>query len=290
MKLIQNPKSKIPNRPGYAEALEAARFLERRSPVRPRVGIILGSGLGDVARRVRGAKRIPYESVPNFPRPAVSGHAGAIRMGRWGEVPVAALEGRSHLYEGYAAAEVAFPTRVLALGGVKILALTCAAGGIAPQARPGWLMVFSDHLNFQGANPLPGPHDDRWGARFVDLSGAYDGGLRRLAKRAAAKSKVKCFEGVYAAVLGPNYETPAEIRALRRLGADAVGMSTLPEVLAARQMGVRVMAVAVISNRAAGLGRGSLSHEEVLEVSRKAAQDLARFFDALLPMIDNFEV
>jgi purine-nucleoside phosphorylase len=163
--------------------------------------------------------------------------------------------------------------------------LTCAAGGIAPQARPGHIMIISDHLNFQAANPLAGPHDGRWGVRFPDMSSAYDRELRWRARRAAGRARLKCSEGVYAAVLGPSYETPAEIRALKRLGAAAVGMSTVPEVLAARQSGLPVLALAVITNRAAGLGRRPLSHEEVLEVGKRAARNLSRLFDALLPTI-----
>lgn len=197
-------------------------------------------------------------------------------------MPVAVLEGRMHLYEGYTPAEVAFPTRVLALAGIETLIATCAAGGISPGATPGSFMVFSDHLNFQGANPLAGPHDARWGERFVDLSEAYDADLRRQVLLAGRSCRLKCSEGVYAALPGPNYETPAEIRALRRLGADAVGMSTVPEVLAARQANLRVAAIAVISNRAAGLSRTRLSHAEVLRGGKEAAQNLARLLDALL--------
>jgi purine-nucleoside phosphorylase len=188
-----------------------------------------------------------------------------------------------HLYEGYAPAEVVSPTRVLVLAGIEILVVTCAAGGIAPQATPGSFMLLSDHLNFQGVNPLAGHYDSRWGQRFVDLSQAYDPELRRRATKAARAIRVKCFEGVYAALLGPNYETPAEIRALKRLGAGAVGMSTVPEVMAARQMGVRVLTVATISNRAAGLSRRPLSHQEVLDAGTKSAKDLVRLFDALMP-------
>ncbi len=249
------------------------------------MGIILGSGLADVVRRVRKAKRIPYQSIPYFPQPTVQGHAGALHLGFWEEVPVAVLAGRVHLYEGYAPAEVAFPTRVLALAGIKFLLVTCAAGGIAQRATSGSFMIFSDHLNLQGHNPLAGFHDPRWGSRFVDLTHAYDCELRREACRAAAALRLKCLEGVYAALLGPNYETAAEIYALKRLGADAVGMSTVPEVIAARQLGVRVLAVATITNRAVGLIQQPVSHEEVLEVGRKAAADLARLFDELLPKI-----
>jgi purine-nucleoside phosphorylase len=192
------------------------------------------------------------------------------------------LEGRVHLYEGFAPAEVVFPVRVLGLTGVKVVLLTCAAGGISPRAVPGSFMLFSDHLNLQGVNPLTGSHDARWGPRFVDMSESYDPELRHQARRAAARLRLKCFEGVYAALLGPTYETPAEIQALRRLGADAVGMSTVPEVLAARQLGMRVLALASITNRAAGLSRRPLSHEEVLEAGKRAGRHLARLLDALI--------
>ncbi len=232
---------------------------------------------------LRESDEIPYRKIPHFPRPSVAGHAGVLHVGKWGNVSVAVLEGRMHLYEGYSPAQVVFPTRVLALAGVTTLILTCAAGGIAPSAAPGTFMVFRDHLNYQGSNPLAGPHDARWGERFVDLSEAYDPEMRAAARRAARALGVKCFEGVYVALLGPSYETPAEIRALRSLGADAVGMSTVPEAIAARQAGLRVLAIATISNRAAGLSRGHLSHREVLSVGKKAGRDLARLLERLLP-------
>src|SRR5579863_1971488 len=257
---------------GYDQAREAARYLESRWRARPRVAIVLGSGLGEVVERVKDAEVVPYGSIPFFPRlgASVEGHAGELRLGRWGRTPVVILSGRMHLYEGYSPAEVVFPVRVAALAGVETLIVTCAAGGIAPRATPGSFMLFSDHLNFQGQNPLAGLHDSRWGQRFVDLSEPYDPELRRAAKQAAVAAgrrhdRLSCWEGVYAALLGPSYETPAEIRFLKRAGAGAVGMSTVPEVIAARQLGVRVLAIATITNRAAGLARGRLSHQEVLE-------------------------
>ena len=292
---IENPKSKIQNEPGYAEAMKAARYLRARCRLRPRVGIILGSGLGKAVRPIRSARIISYRSIPHFPpsRTRVEGHAGELHLGLWNTVPVAVLAGRLHLYEGYSPAEVVFPVRLLGLAGVKMLIVTCAAGGIARQAAPGSFMIFSDHLNWQGQNPLAGPHDPRWGARFIDLSQAYDPELLRAAKRAAAGlsrqsggDQFTCFEGVYAAVLGPSYDTPAEVRALKRAGADAVGMSTVPEVLAARQLGLRVLAIATITNRAAGLSPRPLSHEEVLAVGKRASEGLARLLDALLPRVE----
>ena len=276
--------------PGFREAQEAMRFLKQRWLAPPRVGIVLGSGLGEVVSGLRDAKRIASKSIPHFPQPTVHGHAGRLYFGRWGKVPVAILRGRVHLYEGYSPAEVVFPVRVLALAGVKTLVLTCAAGGISTPATPGSFMVFSDHLNLQGLNPLVGTHDERWGPRFPDMTQAYDAELRRLALRAARGQRRKCFEGVYAAVLGPNYETSAEIRALKRLGADAVGMSTVPEVIAARQMGLRVLAIATITNRAAGLARRPLAHEKVLAVRMSTARNLARLLEAILPPIARGQV
>jgi purine-nucleoside phosphorylase len=271
--------------PSYPEAVRAVKYLAARWPAAPRVGIVLGSGLGEVLPGLRSARKIPWTSIPGFPRPSVAGHGGALHLGFWGDVPVAVLAGRVHLYEGYRPEEVVFPARVLALAGIRYFIATCAAGGIAPRATPGSLMLFSDHLNFQGANPLAGVHDQRWGERFVDMARAYDPSLRLHALKAARLLRLKCFEGIYAALLGPSYETPAEIRALRTLGADAVGMSTVPEVIAVHQMGVRALAVAVITNRAAGLSPELLSHEEVLETGQAASRDLARLINAALPAL-----
>lgn len=268
---------------GYEQGLRAARYLRRRAGEFARVGIVLGSGLGALAKQVGDATVIPYRLIPHFPRPAVKGHTGKLHLGHWKNLPVAVLEGRVHLYEGCTSAEGVFPVRALALAGVEVLILTCAAGGIAPRATPGSLMVFSDHLNLQSSNPLAGADEVRWGEKFLDLTEAYDARLRRAACKAAKALHLRCFEGVYAAVPGPNYETPAEIRALKRLGADAVGMSAVPEVIAARQMKMRVLAIAAITNRAAGLAKGPFSHEDVLEAGRTVSQDLARLLDWVLP-------
>ena len=271
--------------PGYAEAQKALRYIKSQTSLRPRVGLILGSGLGDVVRSLEGDTLIPYHSIPHFPRSTVVGHAGELHLGAWKGVPVAILAGRMHLYEGFAPAEVVFPTRVLALAGIEILVVTCAAGGIAPQATPGSFMLLSDHLNLQGQNPLVGVHDTRWGERFIDMSAPYDPDLRHKASNVARERKLKCSEGVYAALLGPSFETPAEIRALKQWGAGAVGMSTVPEVIAARQMKIRVLGVATITNRAAGLSAQPLSHHEVLEMGKTTSQNLIRFLDALLPRL-----
>ncbi len=268
---------------GYSQALRAACYLKERLPQFPRVGIVLGSGLGALVSHLSDPVSIPYSRIPHFPRTAVEGHAGRLHLGRWKDLPVAMLAGRVHLYEGYAPAEVVFPVRVLGLAGVQTVILTCAAGGIAPAADVGRLMVFSDHLNFIGSSPLAGPHDKRWGEQFVDMSQAYDTRLRRAAMKAAGSLALKCFEGVYAAMPGPQYETPAEIRALKRLGADAVGMSTVPEVIASRQLNMHVLAIALISNRAAGLARQPLRHGEVLAAGMRGSEDLARLLDRILP-------
>jgi purine-nucleoside phosphorylase len=270
---------------GYEQGLQAARYLRRRAGEFPRVGIVLGSGLGALAGQVSNATVIPYRLIPHFPRPAVKGHTGKLHLGRWKKLPVAVLEGRVHLYEGCTPAEVVFPVRALAVAGVEVLILTCAAGGIAPRATPGSLMVFSDHLNLQGSSPLAGADDVRWGEKFLDLTEAYDARLRRAAGKAAGALRLRCFAGVYAAAPGPNYETPAEIRMLKRLGADAVGMSTVPEVIAARQMKMRVLAIAAITNRAAGLAEKPFSHEDVLEAGRAVSRDLARLLDRALPSL-----
>jgi purine-nucleoside phosphorylase len=268
---------------GYAQALRAAHFLKRRAKPFPQVGLVLGSGLDTLSSRLVGKVAIPYARIPHFPRPSVEGHTGVLHLGCWKELPVVVLAGRVHLYEGHSPAEVVFAVRALGLAGVRTLILTCAAGGIAAAAAAGSLMVFSDHVNLQSSSPLSGPHDRRWGERFVDMSRAYDQGLRRAALKAARALRLECSEGVYAGLPGPQYETPAEIRALKRLGADAVGFSTVPEVIAARQLNMRVLAIALITNRAAGLARRPLRHDEVLAAGRRGADGLARLLHRVLP-------
>jgi len=266
----------------YDRALAAARYITAKGGLAPRLGMILGSGLGEVVERLENPRRLPYASIPHFPRSTVVGHAGELAIGHWRGVPAAMLCGRMHLYEGYTPSEVVLPARALALAGIEYLFVSCAAGGIGARCVPGSLMIFSDHLNYQGVNPLVGPEDARLGPRFIDMSEAYDRELRTLARRAGRKLRLKCSEGVYAGLLGPSFETPAEIRALQRLGAHAVGMSTVLEVIAARQRGVRVLAVASITNRAAGLAREHLSHQEVLESGRQGARNLATLFDEVV--------
>jgi purine-nucleoside phosphorylase len=254
----------------------AAAFAAERLRERPRVGVVLGSGLGGFADELAGITRLPYADIPAMPRSQVIGHAGNLCVGNVGGVPVACLQGRAHVYEGNSQSQAVFGVRVLAALGCRMVLLTNAAGGIHPTFEPGDLMLITDHLNLMGDNPLRGPSYGE-GPRFPDLSQAYDVALQGFARDAARASGVTLREGVYAALLGPSYETPAEIRMLRTLGADAVGMSTVPEVIALRQLGVRVGAMSCITNLAAGLSAQLLDHSEVEATagrSRKAFTDV----------------
>ncbi|MEM7677195.1 MAG: purine-nucleoside phosphorylase [Myxococcota bacterium] len=247
-----------------AEQLDAAVApIRARTSVRPRVGLVLGSGLGSVVSAVSEPVRVPYQEIPNFPTATVQGHAGELIVGTMADVPVAVLSGRVHLYEGYSAAQAVFPVRVLGHLGVDAVIVTNASGGIRADFRPEDVMVIRDHINLTGTNPLVGPNPQALGVRFPDMSAAYDFELAKIAHRAAASQELWLKDGVYAGVLGPSFETPAEIRMLRTLGADAVGMSTVLEVIALRHMGVRVLGLSCITNAAAGLSASALSHEEV---------------------------
>jgi purine-nucleoside phosphorylase len=261
----------------YEHLKETAEAVSARSGgQRPRVGIILGSGLSRFAEELKAKVAIPYGELPHFPTSSVAGHPGRLVLGNVGFVPVAVLQGRVHGYEGYAPWQVAYPARVLCALGIERLLVTNAAGGIAPHLHPGALMAISDHINFSGFNALTGPHDGRLGPRFVDLSRAYHPELLALLHQAASRAQVPLQQGVYAMLSGPSYETPAEIRALRVLGADAVGMSTVPEVVAAAQMGVKVAGISCIANLAAGIAPKPLSHAEVSEVAERAAPAFSR--------------
>lgn len=256
----------------------AAAAIRGRFPAFPRVAVVLGSGLGDVLKT--GGASLPYSEIPHFPKPRVAGHHGVLEVGE-----VAVFRGRCHYYEGHPMEAVVRPVRAMARLGVETLIVTNAAGSVHAALRPGELMLIEDHINLLGANPLRGDNFDGLGPRFPDLSAAYDPGLRRAAAAAAREAKVRLRRGVYAAVGGPSYETPAEIRMLRRAGADAVGMSTVPEVIAARHAGVRVAAISCITNLAAGLSKEPLTHEEVLETTRRAAGGLDRLLRALIRRI-----
>lgn len=250
----------------------------------PEVALVLGSGLAGAVRLLDGPEAVPVADVPHLPTPSVSGHPGRLVFGRIGPVQVGILQGRLHTYEGWTAAETAFPVRLLITLGARVVVLTNASGGVREGLAAGDWMVITDHLNLSGKNPLEGPNDPRVGPRFPDLSRAYDPQLRVLLLRAAAGAGVPVHEGVYAMMAGPSYETPAEIRMLRVLGADAVGMSTVPEVIAAVHMGARVACLSCVTNAAAGLG-GALSHAEVEATARGAEESGVRILRAFLGML-----
>jgi purine-nucleoside phosphorylase len=248
--------------------------LEKRNIRRPRVGVVLGSGLGDFANELAHVDKIPYSELPHMPLARVPGHAGNLCFGQIGAVDVVCLQGRVHLYEGHDVHAVVHGVRTMARLGVRVVLLTNAAGGLDPTWSPGDLMVVTDHLNLMATSPLVGPNDERFGPRFPDMTQAYDRDVRSKLFQVAKQTGLALREGVYAGLLGPSYETPAEIRMLRVLGADAVGMSTVPEVLALRHLGVAVGALSCISNLAAGLSPTPLSHREVEQVARSRRADL----------------
>jgi len=263
----------------------ALEYLSSRLKLRPRVAVVLGSGLGDFANELDNAVEIPYAEVPNWPLSTAVSHASKLVVGTLAGQPLTLMAGRNHLYEGYSPAQVTFGVRVLAKLGIRALVLTNAAGGINLAYNKGALVLIRDHINLQGSNPLVGPNDDAVGPRFPDMTEAYDAGFRAIAREIAPDM----LEGVYAAVLGPSYETPAEIRYLRAIGADLVGMSTVPEVIVARHMGVRVLAISCVTNMAAGVSPEKLSHEEVLEVGRQVREKFVRFLRAVLPRLEGDE-
>jgi xanthosine phosphorylase len=254
---------------------EAAQVLTERAGAAPRVGVVLGSGLGHVANAVEHATAIPYADLPGFPQPGVEGHAGRAVAGSIGGVPVVAFQGRAHLYEGVDLDELRTPVRALKAAGAEILVLTNAAGSLRADLGPGSLMLIEDHINLTGTNVLVGPNEDELGPRFPTLRDAYDPELRADARKAAREIGVQLTEGVYLAVSGPSFETPAEIRAFHTLGADAVGMSTVHETTVARHCGLRVSAISAITNYAEGMSDRPVSHEQTLSDAAKAADDLA---------------
>jgi purine-nucleoside phosphorylase len=253
----------------------AAARLKKISPLRPALAIVLGSGFHHALTELRVAKKISYAKIPGFPKPTVSGHAGELYLGHLGKTPVLVLSGRAHFYEGHEMERVTFATRTLAAFGIKDLLLTNAAGGLNKNFRAGDFMILTDHINFMGTNPLRGAAIPGL-PRFVDLTETYDKKLRGLLFRAGKISKIKLQRGVYLAVSGPSYETPAEIRAFATLGADAVGMSTVPEAIVARQCGLRVAGISCITNLAAGIGKENLSHAEVLETAERVKKSGAQ--------------
>ncbi len=269
----------------FTLAESAAQFVLARTSLRPRIALVLGSGLGAFADSLANSVRIPYAEIPAFPRSTAIGHAGQLVIGHSEGVTVAAMQGRVHLYEGYTANEVAFPIRVFARMGVRAVILTNAAGGIDRNYSQGALVIIRDHINLQGHNPLVGPNDDRFGVRFPDMTRAYDRDYRNVAREQAAKLGLSLHEGVYAAMLGPSYETPAEIEMLRRMGADLVGMSTVNEVIAARHAGMKVLAISCVTNMAAGILDQPLSHAEVMETGERVRSTFESLLLGILPRI-----
>ena len=248
--------------------------------------MILGSGLGGFADQLTQATKIPYAQIPAFPVSTAIGHAGQMVIGEASGIPVAVMQGRVHLYEGYSSAEVVFPVRVLGRMGIQALLVTNAAGGINLKYKQGALVVISDHINLQGQNPLVGANDERFGPRFPDMTDAYSRQYRELATRTGKELEQTLYESIYAGLLGPSYETPAEIRYLRTIGADLVGMSTIPEVIAARHMGIKVLAISCVTNMAAGILDQPIRHEEVLETGRRVQGELVALLNAVLPKIE----
>lgn len=269
----------------FERAGEAADFIFSQTSLRPRIALVLGSGLGGLADEFDGATKIPYAEIPHFPRSTAIGHAGNLIIGNVGAIPVAGMQGRVHLYEGYSVKDVTFPIRVFARTGVKAVILTNAAGGIKREFVQGRLIVISDHINLQGVNPLSGPNDERFGLRFPDLTVAYDRRFRAMAVGEGNRLGIGMYEGVYAALAGPSYETPAEIRYLRAIGADLVGMSTVPEVIAARHSGIRVLGISCVTNAAAGILDQPLNHIEVLETAERVKGQFIALLRAVIPRI-----
>jgi purine-nucleoside phosphorylase len=267
----------------FTKAGAAAQFLMSQTPVRPKIGLVLGSGLGGFADELSDSTRVPYTNIPFFPRSTAVGHAGQMVIGNVAGVPVAVMQGRVHLYEGYSAREVTFAMRVFDCLNIRSVILTNAAGGINLGYKQGALVVLTDHINLQGQNPLAGPNDDRFGTRFPDMTQAYCKAYREIALAAAKRVGKTLHEGIYAAVLGPSYETPAEIRYLRTIGADLVGMSTVLEVIAARHMGMKVLAISCVTNMAAGILDQVINHEEVLETGERVKGDFIALVRAVLP-------
>jgi purine-nucleoside phosphorylase len=266
----------------FTRADSAAQFLLSQTKLRPKIGLVLGSGLGAFADQLADATRVPYSQIPSFPRSTAIGHAGQMVIGNASGVPVAVMQGRVHLYEGYSAQEVAFPMRVFGRMGIAATIITNAAGGINLKYQQGALVVITDHINLQGTSPLVGANDDRFGLRFPDMTRAYVKEYAQIAREEAAKLGIDLQDGVYAALLGPSYETPAEIRHLRIIGADLVGMSTVAEVIAARHMGIKVLAISCVTNMAAGILDQILTHQEVMETGEKVRVQFEALLQAVL--------
>ena len=269
----------------YDQTSRAAEFIAARTSLRPSIAVVLGSGLGGVVAQIENDVAFPYSEIPHFPQPTAPGHSGRLLFGTLHGTPIAVMQGRVHAYEGYASSQVAFPVRVLARCGIRTLILTNAAGAVRTSFREGQFVLISDHINLTGQNPAIGPNDERFGLRFFDMGDAYSRRLRTLAHAAAQAEGLALEEGVYLSVPGPSYETPAEIRAFRTLGADLVGMSTVQETIAARHMGVEVLGISCVTNMAAGIKPQPLTTEEVIETGRQVEKQLARLLSRILAEI-----
>jgi purine-nucleoside phosphorylase len=278
----------LTDRDEFTQAESAAQFIFARTAFRPRIALVLGSGLGGFADELENSVHIPYTEIPSFPQSTAVGHTGTLVIGSLNGLAVAVMQGRVHLYEGYSARQVAFPMRVFGRMGVRAVVLTNAAGGINPSYGRGALVAIRDHINLQGTNPLVGPNDERFGPRFPDMTDSYSPVFRKFVLDEARRLNEDVYEGIYAAMLGPSYETPAEIRYLRTIGADLVGMSTVLEVIAARHMGLEVLAISCVTNMAAGMSGKKISHDEVLETGQRVRGEFLALLRAVLPKIDQY--
>ena len=269
----------------FRRAERAAKFILSKTKLRPKIGLVLGSGLGAFADDFENATRIEYKKIPHFPVSTAIGHAGKLVIGKVGGVAVAGMQGRVHFYEGYSMKDVIFPMRVFGRMGIRAVILTNAAGGINTSFQQGCLVVIRDHINLQGTNPLIGPNDERFGLRFHDMTTAYHKPWADAALAEGKRIGVPIYEGVYGALTGPSYETPAEIRYMRTIGCDLAGMSTVPEVIAARHMGIKVLGISCVTNMAAGVLNQPINHEEVLETGERVKGQFVALLRAMVPRI-----
>ncbi len=261
---------------------ESTQFIRSRTDLKPRMGIVLGSGLGAFVNHIQVSCEIPYSEIPHFASPSVEGHSGRLILGSLANVPLAVMQGRVHFYEGHSMEKVVYPIRTLAMLGIEVLILTNSAGGLDPKMKSGDLMIIEDHINMMGANPLMGPNIKNLGPRFPDMTEAYDKKLRDQMERVLKELKIPHSKGIYCGVSGPTYETPAEVRFLQKIGGQAVGMSTVPESIAANHLGLRVGAVSCITNPAAGIHSSKLTHEEVTEIANSVEQQFSKFLTQLI--------
>ena len=269
----------------FQRAEAAAKFILSKTKLRPRIGLVLGSGLGAFANEIPNAARIDYKKIPHFPQSTAIGHAGRLVIGKIADVPVAVMQGRVHYYEGYSQREVIFPMRVMARMGIRAVVLTNAAGGINTNYKQGCLVILRDHINLQGTNPLIGPNDENFGVRFPDMTQVYWKPYQAAALQEGKRMGIEVAEGVYGAMTGPSYETPAEIRFMRVIGADLAGMSTVPEVIAAAHMGMRVLGISCVTNMAAGILDQPITTEEVLETGERVKADFVALLRAVIPRV-----